>query len=354
MNESLKTEMKAIVKTSREKGFEYLELPVPEITGARDVFVRVKAAAICGSDMNFYVWNAAFCEGLVKTLPFIPGHECSGEVVAVGSAVSGFKQGDRVAVETHIPCGYCRQCQIGRPHTCTNMGLFGHNINGCFAEFTVVKESALRKIPEDLSWEAGAMLEPLGVALRPVFDADVGMATVCITGCGPIGQFAIALASAMGASRIFAADINEMRLKLAAEMGATDLIDVKSDPSFGERLINETGGLDIFIEASGNGASLLEGLRALRYGGKMYMVGQPKEPLVIGNPMKLITLKEVTIKGIWGRELFSTWEKAENFLLSGKIDLNRIITHKFPMSEYEKAFETARSGVGCKILLYPD
>lgn len=353
MINSPKATMKAIVKTSRDKGFEYLDLPVPEM-GARDVLVKVKAAAICGSDMNFYIWNAAFCEGLVKTLPFVPGHECSGEVVSVGHSVTGFKPGDRVAVETHIPCGFCRQCQIGRPHTCTNMGLFGHNLNGCFAGYTVIKETALRKIPDGLSWEAGAMLEPLGVALRPVLDAGVGMSSVCITGCGPIGQFAISFACAMGASRIYAADVNEKRLKLAGEMGATDLLDVKADPSFGDRLIRETGGLDVFIEASGNGASLLEGLRALRFGGKMYMVGQPKEPLVIENPMRLITLKEVSIKGIWGRELFSTWEKAENFLLSGKIDLDKIITHKFSMSEYEKAFETAKSGEGCKVLLYPD
>lgn len=345
--------MKAILKTSREKGFKYAGVVMP-VVGMNDVLIKVKAAAICGSDLNFYVWNAAFCEGLVKDLPFIPGHECSGEVVETGPAVTRFKTGDRVAVETHIPCGYCRQCQIGRPHTCMNMGLFGHNINGCFAEFCVVKESAVRRIPDRLSWEAGAMLEPLGVVIRPVFDAEVGMSTVCVTGCGPIGQFAISLAASMGASRIFAVDINEYRLKLAGEMGATDLIDARMRFDFGDDLVRETGGLDVFIEASGNGKSLVEGLRSLRYGGGMYMIGQPKEPLVLENPMRLLTLKEVTIKGYWGRTLFQTWEKAENFLLSGKIDLGKIITHRFPLADFEKAFETAKSGEGCKVLLLPE
>jgi threonine 3-dehydrogenase len=345
--------MKAILKTSREKGFKYQDVEMPKV-GMRDVLIKVKAAAICGSDLNFYVWNAAFCEGLIKDLPFIPGHECSGEVVEIGPAVTYFNVGDRVAVETHIPCGHCRQCQIGRPHTCTNMGLFGHNMNGCFAEYTVVNESGVRKVPDALSWEAGAMLEPLGVVVRPVFDAQVAMSTICITGCGPIGQFAISLCSALGASRIFAVDINEKRLGLAKEMGASDLIDAKTMPKFADYIISQTEGLDIFLDASGNVDSIKEGLKSLRYGGKMYMVGQAKHPLTIESPMNSITLKEITIKGTWGRELFSTWEKAENFILSGKIDLNKIITHRFHLREFEKAFEIAKSGEGCKVVLLPD
>ncbi|MDK2800982.1 MAG: hypothetical protein PWP27_543 [Clostridiales bacterium] len=346
--------LKAIVKTTREKGFDYMDVEMPKV-GPRDVLIKVKAAAICGSDLNFYVWNKAFCEGLVKELPFIPGHECSGEVVEVGSAVTHVKAGDRVSFDSHIPCGYCRQCQIGRPHTCTNMGLFGHNMNGCFAEYTVAKETGVRKIPDALSWEAAALLEPLGVVIRPVLESGVSMSTVCIAGCGPIGQFAISLTSALTASRIFAVDINPQRLALAKEMGATDLIDAREKPNFGDYLINETeDGLDIFIDASGNVHTINEGLRSLRFGGTMYMVGNPKEPLVIENPMRKITLREVTIKGNWGRSMFETWEKAENFLLSGKINLDKIITHRFPMSEYEKAFEIAKSGEGCKILLYPE
>ena len=345
--------MKAIVKVDKRRGFSYVEVPDPK-PGLRDVVIKVKASAICGSDINFYVWNEVFCEGLVKDFPFIPGHECAGEVVEVGEAVGNFKPGDRVSIDTHIPCGFCRQCQIGRPHTCTNMGLFGHNTNGCFAEYTVVKETAVRKIPDGLNWEEGAMLEPLGVVVRPVIDANVAMSTVCVTGCGPIGQFTIALASALGAMRIFAADINIKRLELAREMGATDLIDVNSTPQFSEYLIKETGGLDILIDASGNVKSIMEGLRSLCHGGKLYMIGNPKEPLVIDNPMKYLTLKEVTIKGTWGRELFKTWEKAENFILSGKIDLNKVITHRYPMSRYEDAFETALKGEGCKVVLLPE
>lgn len=345
--------MKAVVKTSKTKGFQYLDMDLPTV-GNEDVLIKVKAAAICGSDMNFYMWNTAFCEGLVKNLPFIPGHECSGEVVAAGSYTTRIRIGDRVAVETHIPCGNCRQCMDGRPHTCLNMRLFGHNVNGCFAEYTLVKESAVRRIPDGLSWEAGAMLEPLGVVVRPVFDADAGMSTVCVTGCGPIGQFAVALASILGAGRIFAADINPERLKLAKEMGATDLINVTETPDFGDFLMSQTEGLDILIEASGSVKSFTEGLRSLCFGGKAYLIGNPKEPVVIENPMRMITQKEIVIKGSWGRELFKTWEKSENILLSGKINLDKIITHRFALHDFEKAFETAKRGEGCKIMLLPE
>lgn len=344
--------MKAVLKTTRGIGFEYQDVEIPKV-GMRDVLVRIKAAAICGSDLNFYVWNKSFCEGLVKDLPFIPGHECSGEVVEIGPAVTHVKIGDRVSFDSHIPCGYCRYCQIGMPHTCSNMKLLGHNINGCFAEYTAAKETGVRIIPDALSWEEAAMLEPLGVVVRPVFDAQLGMAAVCVTGCGAIGQFAISLASALGAYKIFAVDINNIRLKLAGEMGATHCINALENPQFGDYLAAETEGLDVFIECSGNIKSLNEGLRALRYGGKMYMVGNPKDSLVIENPMQRITLKEVNIKGNWGRSMFETWEKAERFLMSGKIDINKIITHRFPLNEYGRAFEIAKSGEGCKVVLIP-
>ena len=333
--------MKAIIKESKSRGFVYKDMPVPK-PGLRDVLIKVKACAICGSDLNFYVWNKVFCDALVKDLPFIPGHEFSGEVVETGAAVEYIKPGDRVSVDTHIPCGHCRQCQIGRPHTCLDMGLFGHNMNGCFAEYTVAKESAVRKIPTGLNWEQGAMLEPLGVVMRPVLNSDIGMSTICVTGCGPIGQFAVSFANALGAYRIYAVDINPKRLHLAREMGATDIIDASKYPDFSRIVLNDSkDGIDVFLEASGSTDAINEGLRSLRYGGTMYMIGQPKKSLVIDDPMRMLTLKEVTIKGTWGRELFKSWEKAENFILSGKIDINKIITHRFSFNEYEQAFETA-------------
>jgi threonine 3-dehydrogenase len=317
------------------------------------VLIKVKAAAICGSDLNVYVWNRAFCESVVKKLPFIPGHECAGEVVETGSDVSKFAVGDRVAVETHIPCGHCRQCQIGRAHTCTNMKLFGYNVNGCFAEYAIVAESAVRRIPDGISYENGAMLEPLGVVVRPVLDAAVGMSTICVTGCGPIGQFAISLSAILGASRIYAVDINGKRLSLAKEMGATDLINSSDNPQFGDYLI-EQGRIDVLIEASGKLEPMNEGLKSLNFGGKMQMIGQPKQTLQINNPMQNMISREIIIRGYWGRELFRTWEMAERFILSGKINMDKIITHRFPLNRFEEAFEVAMSGEGCKVVLLPE
>ena len=345
--------MKALLKTSKEKGFVYKDIDIPK-PGENEVVIQIKAAAICGSDMNFYVWNSAFCNGLVKELPFIPGHECSGVITDVGRTVRGLTINDRVAVETHIPCGKCRQCQTGRSHTCLDMKLFGHNVNGCFAQYAKVDSSAVRKLPDGLSFEQGAMLEPLGVVIRPVLCSDVPASEVCVTGCGPIGQFAIALCSAVGAYKITAVDIDDGRLALAVKMGATVTINSAVDADFSAQLISGSdGGIDVFLEASGDNGALIQGMKALRYGGEMYMIGQPKKPLLIDDPMRMITLKEISIKGTWGRELFKSWEKAERFLLSGKIDTGKIITHRFALSDYEEAFQTAIRKEGCKILLIP-
>lgn len=344
--------MKAIVKTNREKGFELKDVPRPQ-PGLRDVVIRVKAAAICGSDLNFYVWDKGFCEGLVGSFPFIPGHECAGEVVEIGGAVTHVKVGDHVAFDSHIPCGYCKMCQLGKPHLCQSMGLFGHNIDGCFAEYAMAKETGVRVLPEGMTWEQGAMLEPLGVVVRPVFESEVGLSTVCVTGCGPIGQFAISLASALGAYRIFAVDINPFRLELAKKNGATDLINSKDDPDFAETILRETGGIDAVIEASGNGHVINQGLHTLLRGARMFMVGNPHGDLTIEDPKRYLTLSEVTLKGNWGRSMFWTWDKAEKALLSGKVNLEHIITHRFALDDFEEAFEIALSGAGCKVLLLP-
>jgi len=341
--------MKAVLKTRLAPGFELGEVDRPR-PGLRDVVIKVKAAAICGSDLNFYVYEKGFCDSFIKKLPFIPGHECSGEVVETGAAVTHVKKGDRVAFDSHIPCGYCEQCQRGLPHTCSNMGLFGHNMDGCFAEYTMAKETGVRKIPDDMSWEQGAMLEPLGVIVRPVFHSEVGMSNIGVAGCGAIGQFAIAFASALGANSIYAMDVNPKRLELAREMGATVTIDSGQQPCFSKQIQAETGGLDAFIDASGNESAINEGLRSLHLCGKFMMVGNPKNDLTIADARSLLTLSEVELRGNWGRSMFWTWEKAERFLLSGKIDINKIITHRFPLEEFDKAFKTALSGEGCKIV----
>ena len=205
--------MHALVKDKKERGFTYRKIQVPKLE-ADEVLVKVKAAAICGSDIQFYVWNA-WCEKVVKTLPFIPGHEGSGVVVDKGREVKQLKQGDRVAFETHLPCGACYQCRTKMPHICQNMQLFGHTFDGCMAEFCAIPQIITRRIPGKLPYEEAAVLEPMGVSLRAAEEAKLKEDSVLITGCGPIGQFAIGLSRLFGAAKILATDINEKRLDIA-------------------------------------------------------------------------------------------------------------------------------------------
>lgn len=219
--------MKAIVKTKKEKGFEFQDIPVPK-PGRKDVLVKIKASAICGSDVKIYEW-VPWCENVIKSLPIIPGHECAGEVVEVGEDVKRIKVGDRVAAETHVLCGVCWQCEHNRQHTCEGMQLFGHTINGCFAEYSLIPEVSTRKIPESIPFDEGCLLEPMGIPFRAVERGKVGGDVVVVIGCGPIGQFAISFSKIMGAERIIGIDVNEKRLSIARKMGATHLVNPKTD-----------------------------------------------------------------------------------------------------------------------------
>jgi len=343
--------MKAIVKNKKEEGFDYQEVEIPAI-GPGDVLIKVKVAGICGSDLNFYKWNP-WCEGVIKRLPFIPGHECSGEIVKVGSQVKLFKEKDRVSVETHLPCGKCFQCRSGRPNICQNMELFGHTFNGCFSEYCSVPEAIVEKIPDELSWEYAALLEPIGISLRAVWEGQVGGDSVAVIGCGPIGQFAIGASAAMGASQIFALDVSEKRLTIAKQMGATHLLNpVKGSVIKKIMDLTHQNGVGVIIEASGNSKALSTGFKYLRKGGKVFMIGNIKEPLVLDGIADIVN-KEATIRGLHGRELFKTWQLAESFLISGKLKIDPIITHKFPLKEFNKGFQLAMDGEACKVLLFP-
>ena len=346
--------MKAVVKIKREVGLAYQDFPLPEV-GKKDVLVKIKAAAICGSDLKIYKW-LPWCESMIKSLPFIPGHECCGEVVEVGREVRGIKIGDKVAGETHVPCGTCWQCQHNRAHTCENMELFGHTINGCFAEYSLIPEVSVRRIPDNISFDYGSLLEPMGIPFRAVEKGDVKEDAVVVIGCGPIGLFAIGISKIMGAKIIIAIDINKRRLDIARRMGATHLIDPKTS-SVVERVKNFTKdygrGAGVIIEASGNIEALEEALKYIRLGGKIIVLGHTDNPLSL-RPSSDIILREVQIMGLFGREIWDTWEKTESILSSGKFDIEPIITHRFCLSDFDKAFRTALSGEGCKVLLIPE
>jgi threonine 3-dehydrogenase len=343
--------LKAILKKKEAVGFDFEEIPVPE-PKPREVLVKIKAAAICGSDLKLYKWTSKI-RSLVRSLPFIPGHECSGVVVKVGKDVKAVKPGDEVAAETHIPCGKCWQCQHNRPHTCQNMELFGHTVNGCFAEYSIIPEVSARKLPEGLPFEKGCLLEPMGIPLRAVHEGGVEGDSVVVIGCGPIGQFAVGISRIKGAEKIIATDINEKRLNIARRMGATHLVNPQKE-SLVDRVLSlsDGNGAGVIIEASGDAQALEKAFNYLRIGGKLFMIGHPEELLRIdGSPQ--IIFKEARIRGLFGREIWRTWEIAEDLLFSGKLSIDPIITHKFSLEEFEKAFDIAISGEGCKILLIP-
>lgn len=340
--------MKAIVKKEERKGFNLEEVPIPEPRD-NEILVKVNSAAICGSDMKLYKWTP-WCENVVKSLPFIPGHEGAGEVSAVGKDVNRFKVGDKAAAETHIPCGTCWQCINQRPHTCLNLQLFGHTVNGCFAEYFTIPESAAWKLSNDFPVERGCLLEPMGIPLRAVYGGAVDGDTVSVIGCGPIGQFAIAVSKVKGAGQIIAIDINEKRLKIAGQMGATHLIDPRKEDVV-SRILSLTGGngAGVVIEASGDRDALRTAFNYIRIGGKIFTIGHPTQPLTIDVSPRII-LREVSVIGLFGRELWKTWEIADNLLLSGAVDPTSIVTHTFSLENFEEAFRVADSGEGCKIV----
>ena len=346
--------MKAIVKTKRKPGFEYQDFPLPEV-GKKHVLVKIKAAAICGSDLKIHKW-LPWCESIIKSLPFIPGHECCGEVIEVGREVRGIKIGDKVAGETHVPCGNCWQCQHNRAHTCENMELFGHTINGCFAEYSLIPEVSTRRIPDNISFDYGSLLEPMGIPFRAVEKGEVEEEAVVVIGSGPIGQFAVGVSKIMGARIIIAIDINEKRLNIAKQMGATHLINPKTN-SVVEKVKDITKnygrGAGVIIEASGNIEALKEAFKYVRLGGKIIILGQTDNPLSF-RPSSDIVFREIQIMGLFGREIWDTWDKTERILSSGKLDLEPIITHRFSLHDFDKAFKTALSGEGCKVLLIPE
>ena len=341
--------MKALIKTDKKPGLTYASFPDP-LVGNDDVLIKIKAAAICGTDLLIYRWDKA-AETFIPKLPFIPGHECAGIVESTGANVTAIKKGDHVSVETHVPCGKCFQCNNNMAHICQNLALFGHTTNGCFAEFAKSPAVSVRKIPKSLPFEHGAMLEPMGIALRAPLAAEVAGETVVVCGCGPIGLFIVALAKYLGATQIIATDINDNRLSVAGTMGATALVNPAQEDEI-DRILTLTNGIGVGVvmEASGNAEVFNRSFNYLRKGGKLILIGNSKEELKISNPLKDLMHKEITIKAFHGREMYSTWQRAESIVTSGRFDISPIITHKYPLAEFKKGFEVALSGEACKVV----
>ena len=338
--------MKSLVKAKAEKGIWLQDTPEPEV-GHNDLLIKIRKTAICGTDMHIYNWD----EWSQKTIPvpMVVGHEYVGEVVGMGQEVKGFKVGDRVSGEGHITCGHCRNCHAGRVHLCRNTEGVGVNRPGAFAEYLVIPAFNAFKIPDNISDDLASIFDPFGNAVHTALSFDLVGEDVLITGAGPIGIMAAAVAKHVGARHVVVTDINPYRLELAKKMGATRAVDVSKEDL--KDVMNELGmteGFDVGLEMSGVPVAFRDMLNKMNHGGKIAMLGIPPQDVAID--WNQVIFKGLVIKGIYGREMFETWYKMASLLQSG-LDLSPIITHTFSIDDFQKGFDTMGSGHSGKVIL---
>jgi threonine 3-dehydrogenase len=350
MNSPLKgaqaKQMKSLAKLHREPGIWLTDNPVPEM-GPNDLMIKIRKTAICGTDMHIFNWD----EWSQQTIPvpMIVGHEYVGEVVEIGQEVAGFTMGDRVSGEGHITCGHCRNCRAGRRHLCRNTTGVGVNRQGAFAEYLVIPAFNAFKIPANISDDMAAIFDPFGNAVHTALSFDLVGEDVLITGAGPIGIMAAAVAKHAGARFVVITDVNDYRLDLAKTMGATRVVNVASENL--KDVMNELGmteGFDIGLEMSGVPSAFRDMLDKMNHGGKIAMLGIPPQSVAVD--WNTVIFKGLTIKGVYGREMFETWYKMVSLLQSG-LDLSPMITHQFSVNDFAKGFEVMGSGQSGKVLL---
>lgn len=343
--------MFGIYKTKPEPGAEYrTDLPIPEV-GENDVLVRVKAAAICGTDLHILPWSPWAAARL--SLPMVFGHEFAGEIVEVGGKVKDFKVGDRVAGETHIPCNNCLQCRTNNRHICENMKIIGVQAPGAFSEYISMPQDCAYLLPDDISYEMGAMLEPMGVGVHGVSVAKVKDKVVAIYGCGPIGLMAIGAAKVWGAKKIYAVDVFDDKLDVAKVMGADILLNSKNtDPVAAIKADTDGAGAEIVIDYTGSGPAILSGFASLRKGGTFVMVGLPSKELTMDFSDNII-YKEAIVIGVTGRRMYETWDECREILAAPGFSLEPVVGGVFPLKDYQKAFDALAEGKPGKMLLIP-
>ncbi len=338
--------MKALVKLKPEEGIWMEEVPVPKI-GPNDVLIKINKTAICGTDIHIYNWD----EWSQNTIP-VPmtiGHEFAGVIEKTGSEVVGLNEGDRVSGEGHLTCGRCRNCRAGKQHLCRNTIGVGVNRTGCFAQYLGIPAVNVFKLPDNISDDIGSILDPLGNAVHTTLSYNLVGEDVLITGAGPIGIMAVAIARHVGARFIVISDINDYRLKLAGKMGATRVVNVAK-----EKLSDVLAGLgmaegfDVGLEVSGNITAFKDMLDLMNFGGKVALLGIPPTEAAID--WTRVIFKGFFLKGIYGREMFETWYKMSSMLQS-RLDISEIITHRFKIDDFEKAFEIMDSGRSGKVIL---
>ncbi len=345
------TTMQAIVKAKAAPGIEIREVPVPT-PGPGEVLVRVQAASVCGTDLHIFNWDP-WAKGRIHP-PLIPGHEFSGAVAGIGRGVSTVKEGDLVSAEMHVACGKCLQCRTGEAHICQNVKIIGVDTNGAFAEYVVIPESNIWKLDPAIPQEYASILDPLGNAVHTVLAGEIAAKTVAITGCGPIGLFSIAVARAVGATTIFAIEVNEHRRKIATKMNADYALD-PSKEDVRAIVAEKTGGLgvDVVLEMAGHPDAIRTAFDIVRRGGRISLLGLTSKPIPL-NFSEDIIFKGLTIQGINGRRMYQTWYQMTALLKSGRLDLHPVITDRIPMKDFSKAMARLKTGEASKILVYPN
>ncbi len=338
--------MKTLMKLKPEEGIWMSEAPVPEI-GHNDILIRVSKTAICGTDVHIYNWD----EWAQQTIP-VPmtvGHEFVGVVEEIGVEVRGLERGDRVSGEGHVTCGHCRNCRAGRRHLCRNTVGVGVNRPGCFAEYLCLPAVNAFKIPEAISDDLASIFDPFGNAAHTALSFDLVGEDVLITGAGPIGIMAAAIARHAGARFVVITDVNDYRLNLAKKLGATRTVNVsKESLAAVMEELGMTEGFDVGLQMSGNPQAFDELLEKMNHGGNVALLGiPPKDTRIDWNQ---IIFKGLKLKGIYGREMFETWYKMGSMLQS-HLDLSPVITHHFPIAEFQAGFDAMRSGQSGKVIL---
>ncbi len=339
--------MKALVKRKPEKGIWMEEVPMP-VVGPNDVLIKIGKSAICGTDLHIYKWDE-WAQQAIKT-PVIIGHEYMGHVVEIGEEVQGVNIGERVTVEGHIACGYCRNCRRGRQHICDNTIGIGVSRDGGFAEYLSVPAKNVLHIDKRIPDEIVSIMDPLGNATHTALSFPLLGEDVLITGIGgPIGAMATAICKFAGARNVVGTDLSPYRRRLAEKMGATLVIDpTKDDLKTQMDTLHMVGGFDVGLECSGSPAAFNDMVNNMYNGGKISLLGLLPNSTQI-NWSKLI-FKGLTLKGIYGREMYETWYQVEMMLLSG-LDISGVITHRFDADDFEKAFATIEEGNCGKIIL---
>ncbi len=338
--------MKALSKLYSEPGIWMTEVEAP-VPGHNDILIRIHKTAICGTDMHIYHWDE-WAQSTIP-VPMVVGHEYVGEVVGMGQEVRGFNEGDRVSGEGHITCGHCRNCRAGRRHLCRNTIGVGVNRMGCFAEYLVIPAYNAFKIPDSISSDLAAVFDPFGNAVHTALAFDLVGEDVLITGAGPIGIMAAAVARHVGARHIVITDINDYRLELAGTMGATRTVNVNREQL--DAVMTELGmteGFDVGLEMSGMPDAFRDMLHYMNHGGKVAMLGIPPADMSIA--WSEVIFKGLVIKGIYGREMFETWYKMASLLQSG-LDLAPIVTHRFAVDDFQQGFDVMASGASGKVIL---